>query len=254
MNREELKSIIREVLLTKLEGGESAPEAGPRSPVRTASCSEAIDLVTENCVMEARTDGKVIFTCPGAVITPLARETADRYGVSIREVATAPPMESATTVETAPPHTASDNKEVIAIGADHGGYELKENLKRFLSEESGYSIIDFGTDSLDAVDYPDFAHRVAAAVSRGEVWRGIIVDGVGVGSAMVANRHAGVRAAALAGIVEVLNAREHNDANVLCLGGRMIGDLLARALTVTFLNTAFAGGRHTTRVNKIEAT
>ena len=113
-------------------------------------------------------------------------------------------------------------------------------------------MIDFGTHSKDAVDYPDLAHQVAGSVGRGEAWRGIIIDGVGVGSAMAANRHPGVRAAALSGIIEVINAREHNDANVLCLGGRMIGDLLARALTVTFLNTSFGGGRHARRVQKIE--
>jgi ribose 5-phosphate isomerase B len=250
MNREELKSIIREVLQKSLEG--PAPAPGSARPQVSGSGS-ATDLVTEECVMAARTGGRVIFTTPDAVITPLARETADRYGVAI-EVAKAPaPDDQPPAPGPEVAGVAPTGVETIAIGSDHGGFELKENLKRFLEEESGYPVIDFGTDSAEAVDYPDFAHRVAAAVSRGEAWRGIIVDGVGVGSAMVANRHPGVRAAALAGIVEVVNAREHNDANVLCLGGRMIGDLLARALTVTFLNTVFAGGRHAVRVNKIEA-
>ena len=241
MNREELKNIIREVLVKNLPGEAARP--GPE-----ADSAGPVDLVTEVTVMTARSDGVEILTGPRAVITPLARETAERYGVTIREAPAAAEAPRESRPEPAPP----PDRETIALGADHGGYALKEILKRFLTEESGYAVMDFGTDTPETVDYPDFAHRVAGAVSRGEAWRGIIVDGVGVGSAMVANRHPGVRAAALAGIVEVINAREHNDANVLCLGGRMIGDLLARALTVTFLNTAFAGGRHERRVNKIE--
>ncbi|MAG57244.1 MAG: ribose-5-phosphate isomerase [Planctomycetes bacterium] len=140
------------------------------------------------------------------------------------------------------------------MGSDHGGYDMKELLKGFLESEGGYRVVDLGTHAKEPVDYPDFAHKVATAVARGEATFGIVVDGVGVGSCMAANKHAGIRAATGDGILQVTNAREHNDANVLCLGGRTTGDLLARALVMVFLTTAFGGGRHARRVGKIEAT
>ena len=140
----------------------------------------------------------------------------------------------------------------IALAADHGGYLLKENLKPFLQKQ-GYQVDDCGTHSPESVDYPDFAYAVAQKVSEGEAWRGIIIDGAGIGSCMVANKVHGVRAAMCYDNATALNSREHNDANVLTLGAGMINAALAQQIVLTWLNTKFAGGRHARRVDKIMA-
>jgi RpiB/LacA/LacB family sugar-phosphate isomerase len=138
----------------------------------------------------------------------------------------------------------------IAIAADHGGYSMKEDLKPYLQKQ-GYFVDDCGTHSSDSVDYPDFAYAVAVKVSTGEAWRGIIIDGAGIGSCMVANKVAGVRAAMCYDHATALNSREHNNANVLTLGAGMIDTTLARQIVLTWLNTKFGGGRHARRVDKI---
>lgn len=140
----------------------------------------------------------------------------------------------------------------IALGADHGGFSLKDNLKPFLQKQ-GYQLDDCGTHSPESVDYPDFAYAVAKKVSDGEAWRGIIIDGAGIGSCMVANRVAGVRAAMCYDHATAVNSREHNNANVLTLGAGMIDTTLAYQIVLTWLNTNFAGGRHARRVDKIMA-
>jgi ribose 5-phosphate isomerase B len=138
----------------------------------------------------------------------------------------------------------------IAVGADHGGYALKEDLKAHL-QKLGYQVDDCGTHSSESVDYPDFAYAVAKKVSSGEAWRGIIIDGAGIGSCMAANKVKGVRAAMCYDHATALNSREHNNANVLTLGAGMIERDLARQIAVTWLNTKFGGGRHARRVDKI---
>lgn len=138
----------------------------------------------------------------------------------------------------------------IALGADHGGYTLKESLKPFLQKQ-GYQVDDCGTHSKESVDYPDFAHAVAKKVSDGEAWRGIIIDGAGIGSCMVANKVLGVRAAMCYDHATAVNSREHNNANVLTLGAGMIDHDLAHQIVLTWLNTNFGGGRHSRRVDKI---
>lgn len=140
----------------------------------------------------------------------------------------------------------------LALAADHGGYTLKESLKPFLQQQ-GYQVDDCGTHSTELVDYPDFAYAVAKKVSDGEAWRGIIIDGAGIGSCMVANKVPGVRAAMCYNAATALNSREHNDANVLTLGAGMIDATLAQQIVLTWLNTIFAGGRHARRVDKIIA-
>lgn len=139
---------------------------------------------------------------------------------------------------------------VVALGADHGGFPLKEQLKTHLTAQ-GYSVIDCGTNSTDAVDYPDFAYAVARLVSEGKAWRGIIVDGAGIGSCMAANKVPGVRAALCYDHATAMNSREHNDANVLTLGAGLIGPSLAKQIADTWLKTGFGGGRHAKRVDKI---
>jgi ribose 5-phosphate isomerase B len=139
----------------------------------------------------------------------------------------------------------------IAIGADHGGVELKEAIAAQL-RAIGHSVVDHGTSGSDAVDYPDFALRVAREVSAGAAEFGIMVDGAGIGSCMVANKVPGVRAAMCYDVTTAANAREHNNANLLTLGGGLIGAKLAAAIVETFLTTLFAAGRHARRVEKID--
>lgn len=148
--------------------------------------------------------------------------------------------------------SSPSGKKAVAIGADHGGYSLKEILKAFL-EEQGYQVIDCGTSSTDSVDYPDFARAVAQHVANGTAWRGIMIDGAGIGSCMAANKVPGVRAAMCYDHATASNSREHNDANTLTLGAGLIGVNLAKQITATFLETEFGGGRHSRRVDKIMA-
>jgi ribose 5-phosphate isomerase B len=139
---------------------------------------------------------------------------------------------------------------MIAIGADHGGVELKDVLVGELRAR-GEEVVDVGTAGTASVDYPDFGRAVAERVSRGEAARGVLLCTNGIGMSIVANKFPGVRAALVRDATEARMAREHNDANVLVLGGGMIGKFHARELLRVFLDTAFAGGRHQPRVDKI---
>ncbi len=141
----------------------------------------------------------------------------------------------------------------VALGSDHGGFELKEHLRRYVADELGWDVVDCGTHSTDAVDYPDFAARVAREVAAGRCARGIVVDAAGIGSTMAANQVPGARCALCHDDLTALNSREHNDATVLALGARVVTRGLAQRLVRLFLTTPFAGGRHARRVQKIMA-
>lgn len=143
-------------------------------------------------------------------------------------------------------------KKVVAIGTDHGGVDLKNILVKELSD-SGYDVIDCGTNTKDAVDYPDIALSVSQHVANGKAWRGVIIDGAGIGSCMTANKVPGIRAAMCYDYATAVNSREHNDANVLTLGAGLIGVNLAKQILSTWLTTDFGGGRHAKRVDKIIA-
>ena len=143
-------------------------------------------------------------------------------------------------------------KKVVAIGTDHGGVELKNTLVKLLNE-NGYAVVDCGTHTTDAVDYPDIALAVAQLVAQGKAWRGVVIDGAGIGSCMAANKVPGVRAAMCYDYATAVNSREHNDANVLTLGAGLIGVNLAKQILTTWLNTEYGGGRHAKRVDKIMA-
>jgi ribose 5-phosphate isomerase B len=151
-----------------------------------------------------------------------------------------------------PAKTDASERRIVAIGADHGGFELKEVLKTDLNT-LGYYVQDVGTNSKEAVDYPDFAHAVAELVGAGKAWRGIMIDGAGIGSCIVANKVPGVRAGMAYDYSSAVNSREHNDTNVLTLGAGLIGVNLAKQIVKTWLTTEFAGGRHTPRVDKIKS-
>jgi RpiB/LacA/LacB family sugar-phosphate isomerase len=159
-------------------------------------------------------------------------------------------MAEAPTRESAPfPSAAIDS---IAVGADHGGFPLKERLA-FRLREKGHTVVDCGTDSTEAVDYPDFARAVAERVASGECRWGIVVDGAGIGSAMVANKVPGVRAALCYDVSSARNSREHNHANVLTLGAGLIGEALAWQIVEEWLDTPWGEGRHARRVAMIDA-
>jgi ribose 5-phosphate isomerase B len=194
--------------------------------------------------LETVADGGEIVVAPGTLITPLARDEAARRRISMRIAEAAPEAASRT--------AASNRGRTVAIGADHGGFELKEQLKNFL-REWGYVPLDQGTHSAEAVDYPDFAEAVANAVARGDAWRGVVLDSAGIGSAIAANKVPGARAALCYDRATARNSREHNDANVLSLGARMISAEAAREILAAWLETPFGGGRHQRRVDKIRA-
>ena len=139
----------------------------------------------------------------------------------------------------------------IAIGADHAGFILKEHLRAWLAE-AGHELRDFGAHSAESVDYPDYAALVAGAVAGGSAERGILVCGSGIGMAIAANRVRGVRAAACVDLYSARLCRQHNDANVLALGSRIVAPPLAEALAEVFLTTTFEGGRHARRVAKLD--
>ena len=138
----------------------------------------------------------------------------------------------------------------VAIGADHGGFRLKEEIGRLLTEK-GYEYKDFGTYSEDSVDYPDISLEVAKAVQDGSFDRGILICGTGIGIGIAANKISGIRAALCHDTFSARASREHNDANILTMGERVIGPGLARDVATVWLESEFAGGRHARRVQKI---
>lgn len=226
----EIRAIVRRVLLRTLGMQGQQPASQPTR----ATVTEADVLAVPH--------GGQLNVPPQALVTPLARDAAlDRNVALLREPEQVPAARSL---------PSPGARRSVAIGADHGGYALKENLKGYLGE-LGYEVTDCGTHSSDSVDYPDFAYAVARLVSEDRAWRGIVVDGAGIGSCMAANKVPGVRAAMCYDHATAVNSREHNDANVLSLGGMLLGQSLARQIVEAWLKTEFGGGRHARRVDKI---
>jgi ribose 5-phosphate isomerase B len=174
----------------------------------------------------------------GSIVTPSAREVAAGRGVRILEL-----PEDQVTVAAAPERT-------IAIGSDHGGYTLKEQLKPIL-ERMGIALLDVGVLEEKPADYPDIALKVAELVAAGTAARGILIDGAGIGSCIAANKVPGVRAALCYDKASAKNSREHNDSNVLTLGARLLTASQAEDVLRTWVDTKFGGGRHQGRVQKI---
>jgi ribose 5-phosphate isomerase B len=140
--------------------------------------------------------------------------------------------------------------EVIAIGSDHAAFELKENIREFLIE-SGYKVLDKGTDSHTSADYPDYGIAVGEAVAKGECDLGIVICGTGIGISISANKVTGIRAAACSDLYSARLAREHNNANILALGARIVAPEYARSIVQAWLDAKFLGGRHQQRIQKI---
>lgn len=143
-------------------------------------------------------------------------------------------------------------EKIVAVASDHAGFALKSLLADDL-RALGYEVLDLGTDSVDSVDYPDFGQALGAAIAAGRADRGVVVCGTGIGISIAANRNPKVRAALCHDTTSARLCREHNDANVLALGARLVGEEVARDCLRTFLATPFAGGRHQRRVDKLDA-
>lgn len=212
-------------------------------------------LITEQDVEAAAREGKsTLSLTPDTIVTPAARDAALKYNVAL--VTGLPAEVQAAGVRGITEYPPGDRRNPlaatrIAIGADHGGYQLKEILRTYLNE-LGYTVLDVGTNSNHPCDYPDFAYAVARLVATGQAAKGIMIDGVGVASAIVANKVPGVRAVACTSEFVARSSREHNDANVLTLGGRILGPEMAKAIVKVWLETWFGGGRHQQRLKKIE--
>lgn len=205
-------------------------------------------LISEQTILDASKRGeKVLHVSPGTVITDAARDRAKQLGIRL-ESGEKKPVDSPSPPGAAPKRPGTDS--VIAIGSDHGGFQMKESLMPFI-EHLGYTIVDLGTYNGEACDYPDFAYAVARMVSLGDASRGIMIDSIGIASAIVANKLRGIRAACCFDEFSARSSREHNNANVLTLGGKVLGIELAKAITSTWLDTAFGGGRHQKRLEKI---
>jgi ribose 5-phosphate isomerase B len=208
-------------------------------------------LLTEKEVRSAIAGGKrVLEVDPGTLVTPLAAEVAASSGVSIVTRGTTVPPPNPVPSAAPAAQSIPARERTVAFGSDHGGFQLKQALLKH-AESLGYSVIDLGTSNEEPCDYPDYAYAVARAVSTGEAWRGVAIDGAGIGSCIVANKVPGVRAACCHNEFVARNSREHNDANVLTLGSRVVGSEVCKEILRIWLESWFAGGRHKGRVEKM---
>jgi len=214
-------------------------------------------IVTEAAVQDLPFRGE--FAAPSnALFTPLARQTLIERQIRITSPASPSPSTLSASErsrgfalsEASPRERSRRARGPIALGSDHAGFTLKEDLKAYLAE-LGYAVVDCGASGTEPVDYPDFALAVGELVAGRRAERGILVDGAGIGSSVAANKVPGVRAALCYDLATAVNSREHNDANVLTLGAGQIGTALARQIVRAWLETRFAGGRHARRVDKI---
>ncbi|WP_372366469.1 ribose 5-phosphate isomerase B [Candidatus Uabimicrobium sp. HlEnr_7] len=227
VDRLKIEQLVKEKLLVHMDSHED---------------NEPLDFVNEQHIRSLDAKTKYISVTNNAVITTLARDLAEANNVELRVVTGSQTLDS-----------SPQNPKCIAIGCDHGGLILKKLLVSEL-RKWGYEVCDVGTHSADSVDYPDFAYAVAKMISQKSCANGIVIDGAGIGSAITANKVPGIRAAHCHNLFEIKNSKEHNNANVLSLGARVIGEGLAIEMVKTWLETPFAGGRHQRRVDKIMAT
>jgi ribose 5-phosphate isomerase B len=248
--RDRIRALVRDVLDKALpQGGEAgqgsttssrfidtAPNPSRTSPDATTRDESSKTVITEDDVRDLAS-GSVLRIAEGVRLTPLAADLVREKKIEIvRRV----------------PRRGSNASRLIAIGADHGGFKMKEELKTFL-KGLGHQVHDFGTNSEDPVDYTDLAYAVARSVAEGTADLGIVIDGAGVGSAMTANKVPGVRAAACYSVAVARNSREHNDANVLSLGSKTISSAEMREIVQAWLGTELTEDRHRKRVAKIGA-
>lgn len=247
-NRDRIRALVRDVVdkaaseidpslssSTSSRFIDTVPQSSPSETAVTRDESTKA-VITEDDVRDLE-PGAILRVAEGVRLTPLASDIVSERKIEIVRRAS---------------RRGSKTSRMIAVGADHGGFKMKEELKAFLVE-SGHRVHDHGTSSEDAVDYPDFAHAVARAVADKSADLGIIIDGAGVGSAITANKVPGVRAAACYSAAVARNSREHNDANVLSLGSKTITNAEMREIVAAWLGTELTEDRHRKRVSKIEA-
>jgi ribose 5-phosphate isomerase B len=228
--REDIQQLVRQALTEKL--------SGTTAPATTSLIDESVRrVITEREILAVPTGGQLLIRAD-AVITPAAQDAVRERGIVLQ-------------IRSAPASKGSAGWH-IAVGADHGGFAMKEQLKTLLAA-LGHQARDFGTHSEDAVDYPDFAHAVAHAVAQQTCNLGIIIDGAGIGSCMAANKVPGVRAAMCYDEATARNSREHNYANVLTLGGKLIAREQMEKIVTAWLATPEGEARHGKRVAKIMA-
>jgi ribose 5-phosphate isomerase B len=248
--RDRVRALVREVLAKAGPGDASgspepgvqksrfvqiAPEhEGPGNKITRDESSKSV--ITEDDIRGLES-GSILRIGEHSRLTPLAADIIREKEIEIVR---------------RPSRRGSKAAKLIAVGSDHGGFQMKEELKIFL-KELGHRVQDFGTNSEEAVDYPDFAHAVASAVSTGASEVGIVIDGAGVGSAITANKVPGVRAAACYSVAVARNSREHNGANVLSLGSKTINAKEMREIVEAWLATELTEERHKKRVAKIDA-
>lgn len=247
--RDRVRELVKQVLATVPTEGESAPQASAPASVEHVVVNSlqekmgrewdrdesAKTLITEDDLrgLEA---GSRVRVAENAKFTPLAEDIVNERNI---QLILKKPRQNVSKVRS------------VAIGSDHGGFQMKEQLKSYLTD-FGMNIRDFGTDSEDAVDYPDLAHAVAKSVSGRQVDIGIIIDGAGIGSAMTANKVPNVRAAACYSVALAKNSREHNGANVLTLGAGQNSLDEIRQIVEAFISTDISEERHRKRVSKID--
>ncbi|HZY09834.1 MAG TPA: ribose 5-phosphate isomerase B [Bacteroidota bacterium] len=206
-------------------------------------------LISEQTIQDAARRGEKKITIDGGtIITAAAKDRAKQLGIRIEQKDHNPSRELITPMQKTAPQLGS--KEIIAIGSDHGGFQLKEILKPFL-ESLDKNVVDLGTYSEESCDYPDFAYAVARTISLGNASKGIMIDSIGLASAIVANKLPGIRAVCCFDEYSAKSSREHNDANILTLGGKVLGSELAKSVVKIWIETNFGGGRHQKRVQKI---
>jgi ribose 5-phosphate isomerase B len=248
--RDRVRALVREVLAKAVpnnpgsqdqSGSEQASRFVQVAPQNVESSTVTRDESSKSVITEddvrGLEPGSVLRIGEGARLTPLASDIVNEKKIEIVRRQS---------------RRGSKAQKLIAVGADHGGFQMKEDLKGFLNE-LGHRIQDFGTNSEDAVDYPDFAHAVARSVANGTSDVGIVIDGAGVGSAMTANKVPGVRAAACYSVAVARNSREHNGANALSLGSKTINSKEMREIVAAWLSTDITEERHKKRVAKIDA-
>lgn len=243
--RDRVRALVKEVLASVPVEEETPQETFPKRVV-VNSLKDTINkefdrdessknLITEDD-LRGLEEGAKIRVAENARFTPLAQDIIREKRIEL--------------IKKSSRHGATKVRSV-AVGCDHGGFEFKEKLKDFLAD-LGLQVKDFGTNSKDAVDYPDFAHAVAKAVSNNQTDVGIIIDGAGIGSAMTANKVTGVRAAACYSAALAKNSREHNGANVLTLGSGQNSFAEIKEIVEAFLSTGLTEERHKKRVGKID--
>jgi ribose 5-phosphate isomerase B len=242
--RDRVRALVKEVLaktpvepeadVSKTRFIDTVPQ--PSADDRVTKDESAKNVITEDDVRDL-SPGSVLRIAENARLTSLAADLVKQNKIELVRRT---------------PRRGSNAIKLVAIGSDHGGFKMKEELASLL-RDLGHTVHDFGTNSEEPVDYPDFAHAVARAVADRTSDVGIIIDGAGVGSAMTANKVPGVRAAACYSVAVAKNSREHNDANVLTLGSKTITSGEMREIVTAWLQTSISEDRHRKRVAKIEA-